>query len=187
MFQDKWLKWMISSDPSQLFFYMVKYPLGFPGGTVVKNLPPNERVTGSILGSGRFRGVGNGNLLQYSCLENSMVRGFWRATLHGVRESNTTEWLSMKVPYTKRKITTLFPSVYLGATWCEDWLIGKDPDAGKDWRQEKGTTEDEMVGWHYQLDGYESEQAPGVDDGQGSLACCSSWGCKELDTTEWMT
>ena len=56
----------------------------------------------------------------------------------------------------------------------KNWLIGKDPDAGKDWRQkEKRTTEDEMVGWHHQLDGLEFELAPGVGDGQGSLACCS--------------
>ena len=51
-------------------------------------------------------------------------------------------------------------------------------------KQEMGTTEDEMVGWHHQLDGLEFEQALGVGDGQGSLACCSPWGCKELDTTE---
>ena len=68
---------------------------------------------------------------------------------------------------------------------AKNWLIGKDPDAGKDWRQEKkGTTEDEMVGWHYQLDEHEFEQALRVGDGQGSLACCSSLGHKELDTTE---
>ena len=57
---------------------------------------------------------------------------------------------------------------------AKSWLIGKDPDAGKDWRQEeKGTTEDEMVGWHHRLNGHEFEQAPGVGDGQGSLTCCS--------------
>ena len=67
----------------------------------------------------------------------------------------------------------------------KNWLIWKELDAGKDWRQEeKGTTEEEMVGWHHWLNGHEFEQAPGVDDGQGSLACCSPWGCKELDTTE---
>ena len=67
----------------------------------------------------------------------------------------------------------------------KSWLIRKDPDAGKDWRwEEKGTTEDEMVGWHHQLDGHEFEQALGVGDGQGSLVCCSPWGLKELDTTE---
>ena len=64
-------------------------------------------------------------------------------------------------------------------------LIRKDPDAGKGWRQEeKGTTEDEMVGWHHRLSGHEFEQAPGVGNGQGSLACCSPWGRKESDTTE---
>ena len=69
---------------------------------------------------------------------------------------------------------------------AKNWLIGKNPDAGKDRRQqEKGTTEDEMVGWHHQLDGHEFEQAPGVGDGQESLVCCSPWGCKESDTTEW--
>ena len=67
----------------------------------------------------------------------------------------------------------------------KNWLIRKDPDPGKDWRQEeKGTTEDEMIGWHHWLDGHEFEQALGVGDGQGSLACCSPWGRKELDTTE---
>ena len=71
--------------------------------------------------------------------------------------------------------------------WSPDtknWLIGKDPDAGKDWRQEeKGMMEDEMVGWHHRLYGYEFEQAPGVGEGQGSLACCSQWCHKESDMT----
>ena len=67
---------------------------------------------------------------------------------------------------------------------AKNWLTGKDPDAGKDWRQENGTIEDEMVGRHHRLDGHEFEQAPGVGDGQGSLACCDSWGHKESDTTE---
>ena len=70
----------------------------------------------------------------------------------------------------------------------KSWLIRKDPDAGKDWGQEeKGTTEDEMAGWHYWLDGHESEWTPGVGDGQGGRACCDSWGCHELDTTEWLS
>ena len=59
----------------------------------------------------------------------------------------------------------------------KNWLIWKDPDAGKDWKQEKkGTTEDEMVGWHHQLDGHEFEQPVGAADGQGGLGCCSPWG-----------
>ena len=70
---------------------------------------------------------------------------------------------------------------------AKNWLIWKDPDAGRDWRQEeKGTTEDEMIEWHHQLNGHEFEQAPGVGDGQGSLVCCSPWGCKESDTIEWL-
>ena len=67
---------------------------------------------------------------------------------------------------------------------AKSWLIGKHPDAGKDWGQEKETTEDEMAGWHHRLNGHEFEWTPGVGDGQGGLACCSSWGCKESDTTE---
>ena len=67
----------------------------------------------------------------------------------------------------------------------KNWLTGKDPDAGKNGRQEeKRTTEDEMVGWRHRLDGHEFEQALGVDDGQGSLVCCSPWGHKKSDTTE---
>ena len=67
----------------------------------------------------------------------------------------------------------------------KSWLIGKDSDAGRDWGQEeKGTTEDEMAGWHHGLDGLESEWAPGDGDGQGGLASCDSWGLKESDTTE---
>ena len=68
----------------------------------------------------------------------------------------------------------------------KSWLIGKDPDAGKDWGQEeKGTTEDEMVGWHYQLNGHGFEQTLGDSERQGSLARYSPWGCKESDMT-WL-
>ena len=90
------------------------------------------------------------------------------------------------------------PGIFFGRTGAEAeapilWppdvksqLIGKDPDAGKDWRQEKGTTEDEMVGWHHRLNGHESEQSLGDGEVQGSLARCSPWGRKELDVTEWL-
>ena len=88
------------------------------------------------------------------------------------------------------------PWVFIGRTNVEaetpilwlphvkSWLIGKDSDAGRDWRQEKGTAEDEMAGWHHWLDGFESEWTPGVGDGQGGLVCCNSWGCRKSDTTE---
>ena len=110
----------------------------------------------------------------------------------------------LRVPWAANKIKPVHPKgnqswIFIGRTdaeaetlilWPPDaknWLIGKDPDAGKDWKQEeKGTREEEMVGWHYRLDGHEFEQALGVGDGQGGLACCSPWGCKESDTTEWL-
>ena len=89
------------------------------------------------------------------------------------------------------------PWIFIGRTdaeaeapvpWSPDakrGLIEKDPDAGKDWRwEEKGMTEDKMVGWHHWLNGHEFEQTLGDGEGQGSLACCSSWGSKESDTTE---
>ena len=73
--------------------------------------------------------------------------------------------------------------------WTPDvknWPIGKDPDAGKDWRQEeKGTTEDEMVGWHHRLNGHEFEQAPGDGEQEGELVC-SPWDFEESDMTEWL-
>ena len=91
------------------------------------------------------------------------------------------------------------PWIFIGKTdaeaegpilWPPDakkWLIGKDPDVGKEWRQEeKGMTEVRVVGWHHRLDGHEFEQAPGVGDGQGGLLCCNPWGRKESDTTEWL-
>ena len=90
------------------------------------------------------------------------------------------------------------PWIFIGRTdaeapicWPSDeksQLIVKDPDAGQHWRQEEmGKTEDELVGRHHWLDGQEFEQAPGVGAGQGNLACCSPWGHKESDTTEWLT
>ena len=73
----------------------------------------------------------------------------------------------------------------LWAPHAKSQLIGKDSDAGRDWGQEeKGTTEDEMAGWHHQLDRHEFEWTLGVGDGQGGLVCCNSWGRKESDTTE---
>ena len=88
------------------------------------------------------------------------------------------------------------PWIFIGRTdaevsilWPPDvknWLIGKDPDAGKDWRWEEEMPEDEMVGWHHKLNWHELEQALGVGDGQGSLVCCSPWGCKESDMN-WVT
>ena len=113
----------------------------------------------------------------------------------GVRET-------LEIPLNCKDIQPVHPKgnrswIFIGRTdaeaetpilWPSDvknLLVGKDPDAGKDWRQEeKGMTEEEMVGWHHQLNGHESEWTPGVGDGQGGLACCSPCGGKESDTTE---
>ena len=117
---------------------------------------------------------------------------FWIVVLEKTLES----------PFDSKEIQPVHPKgnqswIFIGRTdaeaeapvlWPPDsknWLTGKDPDDGKDWRhEEKGVTEDEMVGWHHGLNGHEFEQAPGVGDGQGGLACCSSWGCKESETIE---
>ena len=75
----------------------------------------------------------------------------------------------------------------LGPPDAKSWFIWKDTDTGKDWGQEeKGTTEDKIVGWHPQLNGHGFVWTPGVGDVQGGLGCCSSWGHKESDTTEWL-
>ena len=88
-------------------------------------------------------------------------------------------WVFIGRADAKAETPVLWPS------HAKSWRIGKDSDAGRDWGQEeKGTTEDEMAGWHHQLDGRESEWAPGVGDGQGGLAFCDSQSLKESDTTE---
>ena len=119
---------------------------------------------------------------------------FWTVVLKKIIES----------PLDCKEIQPVHPKgdqswVFIGRTdaeaetpvlWSPDvksWLIWKDPEAGKDWRQEeKGTTEDEMVGWHYWLNGHWFGWTLGVGDGQGGLACCGSWGHQELDRTEWL-
>ena len=111
---------------------------------------------------------------------------------------------TLKSPLDCKKIKPVHPKenqswIFIGRTDAEaeapilwpshakNWLIGKDPDAEKDWRQEeKEMTEDKNVGWHHWLNGHEFEQALGVGDGQRSLACCSPWGSKESHMTEWL-
>ena len=111
-------------------------------------------------------------------------------------------WRTLESPLDCKEIKPVNPKgnqswIFTGRTdakaetpilWPPDvksWLLGKAPDAGKDWRrEEKGTTEDEIVGWHHRLNGYEFQQALGAGGGQGGLVCCISWGHKESDTTE---
>ena len=120
---------------------------------------------------------------------------FWTVVLEKTLESS----LDCKIKPVNLKQNQLW--IFIGKTDAEaetpilcppnakEWLIWKDPDAGKDLRwEEKGTTEDEMVGCHHWLNGHEFEQAPRDREGQGSLACCSPWGRKELNMTEvWTT
>ena len=117
---------------------------------------------------------------------------FWVVVLEKTLES-PLDWKEIKPVLLKENQSWMFigrtdteaETLILWPPDAKKWLLGKDPDAGKDWRQEeKGTTEDEMVGWHHQLDGHEFEKTLGIGDWQGSLMCCSPWGFKELDTTE---
>ena len=114
---------------------------------------------------------------------------FWTAVLEKTLES----------PLDSKEMQPVLKDINLGVHWkdwywswtpvlwwpdVKSWLIWKDPDAGKDWGKEKGTTEDKMVGWHHWLNGLQFGWTLGVGDGQGGLVCCGSWGHKELDTTE---
>ena len=112
----------------------------------------------------------------------------WRRLLRVLWTARRSNQSILKEINPEHSLEGLMLKPKLQILWPPDgknWLIEKDPDAGKGWRQEeKGTTEDEMVGWHHWLDGHEFEQSPWDDDGQGSLACCSPWGPKELDMTE---
>ena len=108
-----------------------------------------------------------------------LLRVSWTA-----RRSNQPILKEIRPEYSLEGLMLKLKLQYFGhLMWRTD--IRKDPDAGKDWMpEEKGTTEDEMIGWHHWFDGHEFEQAPGVGDGQESLACCHPWGHKELDMTE---
>ena len=107
-----------------------------------------------------------------------------RRANQSIRKENSPEY-SLEGLMLKQKLQYFgCNSIGSSNTDAKNWLIGKDPDVGKDWRQ-KGTTEDEMVGWYHWLYGHEFEWALGVGDGQGGLACCSSWGHKESD--RWAT
>ena len=112
-------------------------------------------------------------------LEKTLESPLDSEEIQPVNPKENQSWIFIGRTDAEAEAPILWPPV------AKNWLTGKDPDAGKDWRQEeKGTTEDEMVGWHHRLDGHEFEQALEVGEGQGSLACFSSWGHKELDMTE---
>ena len=100
-------------------------------------------------------------------------------TMYKIHSNGDQSWVFFRRNDAKAETPVLWPP------HAKSWLTGKDSDAGRDWGQEeKGMTEDEMAGWHHRLDGHEFVWTPGVGDEQGGLACCSSWGHKELDKTK---
>ena len=111
-------------------------------------------------------------------LEKTLESPLDRKEIKPVNPKENQSWLVIGRTDAEAEAPTLWPPN------VKTWLIGKDPDAGKDWRQEEKETEDEMAGWHHRPDGREFEWTPGVGDGQGGLACCDSWGRKESNTTE---
>ena len=114
-------------------------------------------------------GVGEDSCESLSCKE-----------IQPVHSTGDQSWVFIGRTDAKAETPVLWPP------HAKSWLIGKDPDAGRDWGQEeKGTTEDEMAGWHHRLNGHEFEWTPGVGDGQGGLACCDSWSHKETRLSDW--
>ena len=112
-------------------------------------------------------------------LEKSLESSLDCKEIQPVNPKGNQAWIFLQRPDAEAEAPTVWPPD------VKNWLTGKDPDAGKDWRQEeKGTIEDEMVGWYHGLDGHEFEQAPRDGDGQRSLVGCSPWGYKELGMTE---
>ena len=117
------------------------------------------------------------------CCWRRLLRVPWtaRSSNQPVHPKGDQSWVFIGRTDVEAETPVLWPSD------AKCWLIWKDPDAVKDWGQEeKGTTEDEMVGWHHQLNGHRFGWTPGVGDGQWVLACYDSWGHKESDTTEWL-
>ena len=111
----------------------------------------------------------------------------WRRLLRVPWTARRSHQSILKETSPKHSLEGLMLKLKPLATWWEELIMWKDLDAGKDWRrEEKGMTEDKMVGWHHRLNGHGFGWTPGVGDGQGGLACCSSWGRKESDMTEWL-
>ena len=112
-------------------------------------------------------------------LEKTLESPFNCKEIQPVHPKGDQSWVFIGWPDVEAETPVFWPPD------SESWLIWKDPDAGKDWGQDaKGMTEDEIVGWHYWHNGHGCGWTLGVGDGQGGLACCSSWACKDLDMTE---
>ena len=152
-----------------------------------------------------IRGVLKARILKYFAIPFSREEGmllkhwcFWTVMLENTLES-PLDYKEIQPSCPKGNQFSMFPgrtdAKAETSIFCSpdvmNWLTGKDPNAGKDWTQEKGMTEDKMVGWHHWLGGHEIEQALGVGDGQGSLVCCHPWGHKvrydwATELTDWL-
>ena len=121
------------------------------------------------------------SVLIFVMLENTLENALDSKEIKPVNPKGNQLWIFIGRTDAEAEAPILWPPD------VKSWLIGKDPDAEKDWwQEEKGMTEDEMVGWHHRLNGHEFKQAPGDGDGQGNLACCSPCGHKASDMTEWL-
>ena len=130
---------------------------------------------------GLWRRLSAEELMHLNCvLEKTLESPLDCKEIQPVHPKENQSWIFIGRTDAKAEAPILWPRD------LKNWLIGKEPDAGKNWRQEKGITEDEMVEWHHWLNGHEFESALGVGDGQGSLACYSPWGHKESDMPKWL-
>ena len=168
------------------FEYIGKFEIFKPGNTFTKNIS-SIQLTPKLFSDGC--NSGHVWMWELDCEDSWVPKNwcFWTVMLEKTPESpldckeiqlvhseGDQPWDFFGRNDAKTETPVLWPP------HAKSWLIGKDSDAGRDWGQEeKGMTEDEMAGWHHWLDGRESEWTLGVGDGQGGLACCDSWGCKE--------
>ena len=168
--------------------WLLLFSLPLPSQKILKLLFESEHYT--VVKTSACELVGEGGWVTPYWVPKNWC--FWTVVLEKPLES-PLDFKEIQPVHPKRNQSWIF----IGRTdaeaetpilWPPDeknWCIGKDPDAGNDWGwEEKGMIEDEMVGWHHQLDEHEFEQALGVGNGQGGLGCCSPWGCKESDTAE---
>ena len=149
-------------------------------------LPTKVRLVKAMVFPVVMYGCENWNIKKAECWRNAFEVWCWRRLLRApwtARRSNQCILKEISLGIFIGRTDGQAEMLILWPPYAKNWLLRKDHDAGKDWRQEKGTTENEMVGWHHWHSGHEFAQAPGVGDGQGSLVCCSPWGGKESDRT----
>ena len=159
-------RWTFVSKVMSILFNMLSR-------LVITFLPGSKRLSVSWLKSPPAV------ILEPQKIKSATLSTVCQSICHEVMGPDAMIWVFFGKNDAKGEIPVLWPP------HVKSWLIGKDSDAGRDWGQEqKQTTKDERAGWHHWLDGHEFEWTLGVGDGQGGLACCDSWGHKELDTTE---